>query len=61
MELKTKLRRFASTAAALYVVFVGPLLIVLPILQAMQRWRAWEIALWVVATAAAAAIAISRR
>lgn len=36
------------TAALLYLIFVVPLLVLIPVLQAMERWRTWECVAWVV-------------
>jgi len=37
--------------ASLYVVFVCPLLIFTPIIQALERWRTWEQIAWATAVA----------
>lgn len=61
MELKDKLRRWIAAVALLYAVLVGPLLIVMPILQAMRQWHVWEIVAWLVAVVLAGAIALGKR
>ncbi len=61
MELKRKWRERLATIALLYAIFVGPLLIIMPILQAMRHWRTWEIVAWLVAVVVAGAIALRER